>query len=62
MCTVDDMVLAKPGDAVKRGDPIFELQYRDNRRLEQALAMAGRAVSIEDAPPRPRPLIVSEVQ
>jgi pyrimidine-nucleoside phosphorylase len=56
------MVLAKPGDAVKRGDPIFELQYRDNGRLEQALAMAGRAVSIEDAPPRPRPLIVSEVQ
>jgi pyrimidine-nucleoside phosphorylase len=56
------MVLARPGDAVKQGDPIFELQYRDPGRLEQALSLAGRAVAIDDSPPRPRPLIVSEVQ
>jgi pyrimidine-nucleoside phosphorylase len=56
------MVLAKPGDAVRRGDPIFELEYRDRGRLERALAFAGLAVAIQDSPPRPRPLIVSEVQ
>jgi pyrimidine-nucleoside phosphorylase len=56
------MVLARPGDAVKRGDPIFELQYRDRGRLEPALLLAARAVVIDDSPPRPRPLIVSEVQ
>jgi thymidine phosphorylase len=56
------MVLARPGDAVKRGEPIFELQYRDRGRLEPALLLAARAVVIDDSPPRPRPLIVSEVQ
>jgi len=56
------MVLAKPGDLVRRGDPIFELQYRDSERLERALAFARLAVAIEDSPPRSRPLIVSEVQ
>ena len=56
------MVLARPGDPVKRGDPIFELQYRDRGRLEPALSLAARAVVIDDSPPRPRPLIVSEVQ
>jgi pyrimidine-nucleoside phosphorylase len=56
------LVLARPGDAVRRGDPIFELQYRDQARLEQAIALARLAVAIEDAPPRPRRLIVSEVQ
>jgi pyrimidine-nucleoside phosphorylase len=55
-------VLARPGDAVKRGDPIFELQYRDRGRLERAVAFARLAVAITDSPPRPRPLIVSEVQ
>jgi len=56
------MVLARPGDAISRGDPIFELHYRDRGRLERALALARLAVAIEDSPPRPRRLIVSEVQ
>jgi pyrimidine-nucleoside phosphorylase len=56
------MVLARPGDAVHRGDPLFEMHYRDRGRLDQALALAGGAVVIGDAPPHPRPLIVSEVQ
>jgi pyrimidine-nucleoside phosphorylase len=56
------MVVAQPGDAVRRGDPLFELHYRDRGRLEQALALAGRAVTIDDTAPRPRPLIVAEVQ
>jgi thymidine phosphorylase len=56
------MVLARPGDLVRRGDPLFELQYRDRGRLDQALALIDRAATIDDAPPLPRPLIVSEVQ
>jgi thymidine phosphorylase len=56
------LVLVRPGDPVRRGDPIFELQYRDQVRLERAIALARLAVAIEDAPPRPRRLIVSEVQ
>src|SRR5262245_31782674 len=56
------LVLVRPGDAVRRGDPIFELHYRDQVRLERAIALARLAVAIEDSPPRPRRLIVSEVQ
>jgi pyrimidine-nucleoside phosphorylase len=56
------MVLARPGDAIRQGDPVFELHYRDRGRLERAIALARLAVAIEDSPPRPRRLIVSEVQ
>jgi pyrimidine-nucleoside phosphorylase len=56
------MVLVRPGDAIRQGDPVFELHYRDRGRLERAIALARLAVAIEDSPPRPRRLIVSEVQ
>jgi pyrimidine-nucleoside phosphorylase len=55
------MVLARPGDAIRRGDPLFEMQFRDRGRLDQALALAAQAVEIGDSPPRPRPLILGEV-
>ena len=34
---------AKPGDAVRAGDPVLELHYRDRARLDAALALASRA-------------------
>ena len=54
-------VLARPGDAIRRGDPVFEMQFRDRGRLDQALALAAHAVVIGDSPPHPRPLILAEV-
>ena len=56
------MVKVKPGDAVKPGDPLLELHYRDRPKLDAALALAGRAVTIGDQPPAPRRLIVGEVR
>jgi pyrimidine-nucleoside phosphorylase len=56
------LVRAKPGDRVKAGDPVLEIQYRESTRLGAALALAERAVAIGEAPPAPRGLIVGEVR
>jgi pyrimidine-nucleoside phosphorylase len=56
------MVLAKPGDEVRAGDPIVELHYRDRSRLEAARSLATRAITIGGGAPAVRPLIVGEVR
>jgi pyrimidine-nucleoside phosphorylase len=56
------LVCAKPGDPVRAGDPVLEIQYRDSARLATALALAERAVTIGDAAPAQRALIVGEVR
>jgi len=56
------MVIAGQGDAVKAGDPILELHYRDRARLDAAVALAAKAIVVGDAPPPPRRLILEEVR
>jgi pyrimidine-nucleoside phosphorylase len=56
------IVHAKPGDQVVAGDLLLELHVRDTAKLDAALALAGRAVTIDDAAPPPRRLIVGEVR
>lgn len=56
------MVKAKPGDAVNEGDAILEVHYRDRARLDAALALAGKAITIGDAQPPAARLIVGEVR
>ena len=55
------MVLAKPGEQVRAGDPVLELQYRDAATLQPAERLAARAIEIEDVAPAPRPLIIDEI-
>jgi pyrimidine-nucleoside phosphorylase len=55
------LVRAGLGDAVSRGDALLELHYRDPQRLQDALALVGRAVTIGDEPPALRPSVVGEV-
>jgi thymidine phosphorylase len=55
------MVLAKPGDLLKAGDPILELHVRDRVRLGAAEALAARAIVMADQRPPAQPLIVGEV-
>ena len=56
------MVVAKPGEAVREGDPILELHYREKgAKLEAAVELAARAIEIADQRPSSRPLIVGEV-
>ena len=56
------LVLAKPGEAVREGQPIFELRHRDGRGLETALALCREALTIGDAAPIPRPHVLAEIR
>jgi pyrimidine-nucleoside phosphorylase len=53
---------AKPGTAVRPGTPILELHYREQAKLDAALALARRAITIGDQPPVHRAIIVGEVR
>jgi pyrimidine-nucleoside phosphorylase len=56
------MLVARPGDAVKAGDPVLELHFRDSARLEAAKRLASQAITIGDEPPAKGRLIVGEVR
>jgi pyrimidine-nucleoside phosphorylase len=59
---VGALLLVKPGDEVREGDPLIELHHRGGAGLEAALALCGQAVAIGDAPVPPRPIVVGEVR
>jgi pyrimidine-nucleoside phosphorylase len=56
------LVIAKPGDELRVGDPVLELHYGDRGRLDQAVDVATRAIEISDQRPAIQPLVVGEVQ
>jgi pyrimidine-nucleoside phosphorylase len=56
------LVNAKPGTRVHAGDPLLEILYRDDMRLERAVALVTSAIVIGDEPPAARPLILGEVR
>jgi pyrimidine-nucleoside phosphorylase len=56
------MVIAKPGDEVRAGDPVLQMHFRDRARLEIAVALAREAITIGDERPAPVRLIVGEVR
>jgi pyrimidine-nucleoside phosphorylase len=56
------MITATEGDAVRAGEPVFELHFRDRARLPQAIEMLSRALAVGATPPAPRRLIVGEVR
>jgi thymidine phosphorylase len=58
---VGAIVLAVPGDRVRRGDPMIELHYRGAAELQAALPLATRAIQIGDAPPSLRPLVLDTI-
>jgi thymidine phosphorylase len=56
------LVHAKPGATVRAGDPLLDIVYRDEQRLDRSLELVTRAIVIGDAPPPARPLILGEVR
>jgi pyrimidine-nucleoside phosphorylase len=56
------VILAKPGTAVRTGEPILELHYREQAKLDAALVLVGRAIAIADQPPVLRTIVVGEVR
>jgi pyrimidine-nucleoside phosphorylase len=59
--TVGILVRAKPGTPVSASDPVLEIHFREQSRLDAALLLAELAVEVGDAPPPAAPLIVAEV-
>jgi pyrimidine-nucleoside phosphorylase len=55
------IVKAKPGDRVTSGDLVLEVHFRDQTTLDAALALASRAIVIDDQRPTLRPLLLGEV-
>lgn len=49
------------GGAVGAGDPLLELHVNDEARLDEALALAGAAFDLADAPPPERSIILDWV-
>jgi thymidine phosphorylase len=54
-------VLARPGDAVARGQALAELHHRDGAGLDAGRALAASAFAIGDEAPDPAPLILGHV-
>ncbi len=50
---VGAMLLKTPGEAVKAGEPLLELHYREPSRLGTALALVKQACVLGDSPPPP---------
>jgi thymidine phosphorylase len=55
------MCLAKPGEAVTRGQPVVELHGDDPARLDAARAELAAAIDIGDEPPPAGPLILERI-
>ncbi|WP_422738246.1 thymidine phosphorylase [Micromonospora sp. WMMD729] len=51
----------RPGDAVRAGDPLFELRAEDPARIPAALAEATRAVQIAPTAPAGTPLVIERI-
>jgi pyrimidine-nucleoside phosphorylase len=60
--SVGAIVLAKPGDVLRAGDPILELHYRDAGQLQPALQLVRQACTIDEKPPLVQNLILETVR
>jgi thymidine phosphorylase len=53
--------LAKPGDQVRKGQPLLELRADDENRFGPALAALDTAIEISEAPPPSVPLVIEYI-
>ena len=56
------VLLKKPGDAVREGDPVAILHTNDGRKLSEAAALLREAISIGTAACDPVPLILETIR
>jgi pyrimidine-nucleoside phosphorylase len=52
----------KPGDAIRRGEPLLTLHHRERRGLDEALALCAQAVLITEDAPALLPHVLDEVR
>lgn len=55
------MLLAKPGAAIKRGEPLVEVHYRSEAKLPAALQLLKEAIVIEQSAPTMTPVIIDVI-
>jgi pyrimidine-nucleoside phosphorylase len=58
---VGAVVLATPGTPIKPGDPLLELHYRDEARLEAALTLLEGACPVSGGPPTLAPQVLETI-
>jgi pyrimidine-nucleoside phosphorylase len=56
------LVLKKPGQRVRAGEPVLELLYNDDRGLPSALELGREALQLSDEPQKAAPLIIDSIQ
>ncbi|MFV0433193.1 MAG: thymidine phosphorylase [Leucobacter sp.] len=54
-------VLVRPGEAVRAGDPLFEVGCDSPGRMERGLSVLATAVELGAAAPDPRPLVAGRI-
>ncbi len=59
---VGAILKAVPGEAVRAGDPLVDVHYRDSARLEPALKLLAQAWRIGDGAPPAQPLILETLE
>ncbi|HVK17951.1 MAG TPA: thymidine phosphorylase, partial [Fimbriiglobus sp.] len=55
------VVRAKPGERVSAGDTVFEVRYRDARKLADALPLLEVAYRLGDTPTHTPPLVLESI-
>jgi pyrimidine-nucleoside phosphorylase len=55
------VVRHKPGDEVTAGEPVLELHYNDERRIDHAVQLAASAITIGSVKPEPLPLVIEHI-
>jgi pyrimidine-nucleoside phosphorylase len=55
------LIIKKPGEPVRAGDPVLELLYNNERGVAEASALAENAIRLAAVPPVRRPLILGRV-
>ncbi len=55
------VILARRGDAVKKGDALAQVEYRHEKHVQAALDLLRAAWRIDEAPPPPSPLILETI-
>ena len=56
------LIVRRPGEAVRAGEPVLELLYNDDAGLAQAQALAAAAVIVTDAPPEIGSLVLDTIR
>jgi pyrimidine-nucleoside phosphorylase len=59
--TVGLEVFVRPGDAVELGQPLVRVHYREDSGLNAALGLIGKAMTVGDFAPDPKPLILGRL-